>query len=86
MKQSRKMKQSKMNDTLPVFKIYESSMNFSHKDFVVFVKEEMIYQGFDNKQLAEAVGIDRHRLAFVLAGKFEFNDYEIEKLKKKLGI
>ncbi len=80
------MKQSKMNDTLPVFKIYESSLNFSHKDFVGFVKEEMIYQGFDNKQLAESAGIDRQRLALVLAGKLNFTEHEIEKLKKKLGI
>ena len=77
---------SKIKETEQKFVIYESKMNFNYSQFIDFLKIEMMYQGFDVRDLSSFLKLD-HKICYIrLQKKGRFTDYEIEKLSKKFGI
>ena len=71
------------------FIILENSMNKElEKDFISLLKEEMAYQGINMRDLSISVGIEEDKTRQVLRGVsgVKFTDWEIHKIKTKLGM
>jgi hypothetical protein len=81
---------SKINDNnKEAFIILQSSMNEIKKvDFISLIKEELAYQGISIFDLSISVGIDNQRMSEILGRRLRvrFTDWEIHKIKTKLGI
>ena len=81
---------SKINDNnKEAFIILQSSMNeIQEVDFISLVKEELAYQGISTFDLSISVGIDNQRMSEILGRRLRvrFTDWEIHKIKTKLGI
>jgi len=81
---------SKINDNnKEAFIILQSSMNEIKKvDFISLIKEELAYQGISIFDLSISVGIDNQRISEILGRRLRvrFTDWEIHKIKTKLGI
>ena len=69
------------------FIILESSMNQeTEKDFISLLKEEMAYQGINVVILSDLVGIENLKLSQALRRTKKLSDWEIHKIKTKLGM